>query len=1636
MAVNLRATATLNTKPYIAGIKSIKAATQSLNSTAIKGTKAVKDGVLAEAAARQASSKAVRANTQAVTTATAASSKAMRQAATNTEAYNRALGETQEHSRRIVDSYAQMTPAMARHNRAVMDLARANVALANQQAQGLEGPALQRYQTAVDNAARSVGRARAAIIADNEKVAASTKKAADAQVARNAATTRGIADARAYAGGLSGLSQEKLKLQAASERLGAAEARLASAMARSNGVITPAVSQARAGVISATAAYNALSEAQANVGKTGSQAASGLAAQRYLYHDVSRQMFGLGVGLAAIPVAAVAVGAVWENQFANVIRTSEPDLMHSEQRINALRTSLVGMAKNMPTSFGNLTEIATLGNQMGVSSNELEGFTRAVAMFSATSGIAVDTAATAFGRLRVLAREANFSYMDVADSILKVGVNSVATEEEIINVTTQISSVAAAAGFSTKEMIGLSGAMASVRIPPELSRSIITRTFGQIDKAVQKNGTELQTIARLSGRTVDEIRKQWGGEQSAAIFTDFLTGLRTAGSRARGELESIGITSVRDVPSLMRLANAKDSDGVAGGLLTQTINDANNAAGTVQEQYSIMAETVVGRLKILGNTILSFFNTLGSQSSGFVKNTIDGLTNLFKFLDKIVDNPFANWALGAMAAVSGIALATSALAKLAAGVKMFQHVSSVTGASGFFSAIGKSGKAGGAGDLAAMSPMLLGSASLLNNMKTGATAAGTAWKNLGTNIKSAASGGLAVAASKMGATATANAALNTSLAATAATAPKVTGILGNLVRFGLSPVGIGLGAIAAVGTIGYNEWAKGFYEATTTSEQFSKSLASIDMNNIYEIDRALASITVSGRDMGVGNFWTKSAKPFAEGLNQMAKDLKVFSEYQQLTSQVSQTQTIAQQQYGAALIAKQQGIDAEAMRAGMKVLDSSFKEMRAAGNESTVNDFWVQLSRQADNASDRVKLFNTALEEMPEEKTALTNQFALMGYSLDEGVKKFDTLYSGMRDMQSDFEGTSIIADVLGIDDEAAATFGKIMNDATAAFIDFNTALDAGTKIDDDGVFTGFSMEDFTASLEDNIATQEAWMNNMRSLVTKTAPDVIEAMGELGPAGQHLAQSLVDGLASADPAVREQAEKTLATFEAAVYRSKIDFGPHLAEYKNVVEKAAAALGTDAGTALNAELAASLEPEHWSALSSGINSVVEKHGVVAGERLNKVLFEQLNAGNISVSEFSELTDVFSSIGYSAATSLTQALNAGVDFSVIQGRMDRIQMPKLDASSFEISDSAKTTLESQFRSMFTAKGVQVPVGFSLDTTMGELRTALNSPNLLPDIEADVTLNTIMAEGQLNGFRSWALANGIDVEVAANPNLAYANVASFVAHADSETAYVMLDALTAPGEGKLWEFVTLTNGTEAVVKIDADTGQVAGKIYELDTSGSEPVWKEINADTDEAKAAIESINAAASADQTKNVNVTDNGTASAVQTRINGITGKTVYVDVVQRGSTTVQANGSMLQFYANGGVRENHVAQIAPAGTNRVWAEAETGGEAYIPLAQSKRMRSTAILENVAERFGYGLVRANNTAQYANGGEYHAQAMRRTRATVSGGAAFGGGLTASDKQFLSHVLRTVVVSADGQRITGLTNNINERNARFGR
>nr|WLJ25525.1 MAG: tail tape measure [Actinobacteria phage HS02] len=104
-------------------------------------------------------------------------------------------------------------------------------------------------------------------------------------------------------------------------------------------------------------------------------------------------------------------------------------------------------------------------------------------------------------------------------------------------------------------------------------------------------------------------------------------------------------------------------------------------------------------------------------------------------------------------------------------------------------------------------------------------------------------------------------------------------------------------------------------------------------------------------------------------------------------------------------------------------------------------------------------------------------------------------------------------------------------------------------------------------------------------------------------------------------------------------------------------------------------------------------------------------------------------------------------------------------------------------------------------------------------------------------------------------------------------------------------------------------------------------------------------------------------ENAIGSVLPDKVRGLVGfSNGGVYMAQGGITRAYIDGGIdkLERYANGGSKEQHKAQIAKGGEWRVWAEPETGGESYIPLAKSKRKRSTQILAKTADIFGLSVV----------------------------------------------------------------------------
>lgn len=200
------------------------------------------------------------------------------------------------------------------------------------------------------------------------------------------------------------------------------------------------------------------------------------------------------------------------------------------------------------------------------------------------------------------------------------------------------------------------------------------------------------------------------------------------------------------------------------------------------------------------------------------------------------------------------------------------------------------------------------------------------------------------------------------------------------------------------------------------------------------------------------------------------------------------------------------------------------------------------------------------------------------------------------------------------------------------------------------------------------------------------------------------------------------------------------------------------------------------------------------------------------------------------------------------------------------------------------------------------------------------------------------------------------------------------------------------SIRNATNALVdkiKADADAGVSADKLRDRLIAGREAML-------DQAVAA--GFNRSKVADLLNEYNLTPRliktimqSDTSDAQSKVDRLTAKlqalngNVYstaVDVAiavnssvastkQRG---VQAYGGIMvdgvQTFAQGGTRLPQQATIARDGANLVqWAEPGTGGEAFIPLAMNRRARSMKILEEVARRFGVGMM------SYADGGFHY-------------------------------------------------------------
>ena len=333
------------------------------------------------------------------------------------------------------------------------------------------------------------------------------------------------------------------------------------------------------------------------------------------------------------------------------------------------------------------------------------------------------------------------------------------------------------------------------------------------------------------------------------------------------------------------------------------------------------------------------------------------------------------------------------------------------------------------------------------------------------------------------------------------------------------------------------------------------------------------------------------------------------------------------------------------------------------------------------------------------------------------------------------------------------------------------------------------------------------------------------------------------------------------------------------------------------------------------------------------------------------------------GFTIAEAQLAEANIGIVIDAVKGNNATIDeaIAQADRKKQAEGDSTESTQ--------TATEAYLEQSDSVQDLASQLAELIDRINEINGVNQDAISANADWQKSLAGIAEQATSMGTSLNEATVAGSANASALSDVARSAQDAAEKQLavDQQTMSGKDAADKYyATLVAQRQAFIDSATAAGYNADEVKALaDRVFQLPSEKEMEiiADTAQAQIAIDSY----ISKNTGREIIVKIGTSRVAQGP--GGSGGITQAD----GGIVTFADGGLrppLSFHAAGSVSENHVAQIARAGEWRIWAEDETGGEGYVPLAPSKRARSEMIMSEIADRFG-GVYIPGSARRYAEG-----------------------------------------------------------------
>lgn len=396
---------------------------------------------------------------------------------------------------------------------------------------------------------------------------------------------------------------------------------------------------------------------------------------------------GLTVPIVGGVALAVKSAIDFESAFAGVKKTVDEVVDTNGNVIISYEDLSAGireMAKELPASATQISEVAESAGQLGIQTENVLSFSKTMIDMGESTNLGANEAATALAKFANITGMSQDQFSNLGASIVDLGNNFATTESDIVEMAMRLAGAGAQVGLSEADILGLSAALSSVGIEAEMGGSAISKvmvnmavasktgldavkdletatgmsrrelelmasldskgfkdiagtlnmTTTEMNKII-KSGKNLEGFSAIAGMTGEQFKKAFE-EDAVGALGAFIEGLGTAeekGTSAIELLDEMGISEVRLRDSLLRAGNA--SELFAGAV--QMSNEAYEENTALTDEANKRYETTESKLKMLKNQVNDVAIEFGGPFVDALRDGLEAATPLIENLGNLAN---------------------------------------------------------------------------------------------------------------------------------------------------------------------------------------------------------------------------------------------------------------------------------------------------------------------------------------------------------------------------------------------------------------------------------------------------------------------------------------------------------------------------------------------------------------------------------------------------------------------------------------------------------------------------------------------------------------------------------------------------------------------------------------------------------------------------------------------------------------------------------------------------------------------------------------------------------------------------------------------------------------------------------------